>query len=146
MIATNAQKGVTWLHAYVSDDLGTTFYVQDGLDPEATAPLAVALALAVRTGEPQHLCPLSALAETARLTDYFNAACERMTTARAWRALGVPYQEADALTNQEIAERLYLYRRTVDHQVSAILGKPAVGNRRHAAQRVQELGTSALSR
>jgi DNA-binding CsgD family transcriptional regulator len=44
------------------------------------------------------------------------------------------------LTNQEIAERLYLSIRTVDSHVSAILGKLEVTNRRHAAQRCQDLG------
>jgi DNA-binding CsgD family transcriptional regulator/tetratricopeptide (TPR) repeat protein len=50
---------------------------------------------------------------------------------------------AGHLTNQEIAERLYLSTRTVDSHVSAILGKLDVTNRRQAAQRCQDLGIAA---
>jgi hypothetical protein len=35
VIDTNAGEGVTWLHSYVSDDLGTTFCIYDGPNPEA---------------------------------------------------------------------------------------------------------------
>ena len=59
------------------------------------------------------------------------------------RQLEIAALIADHLTNQEIAEQLYLSPRTVDHHVSAILGKLAVANRRHAAQRVRELGIVA---
>jgi hypothetical protein len=46
VIDTNAQEGVTWLHSYVSDDLGTTFCIYDGPDPESIR------AVAARTGLP----------------------------------------------------------------------------------------------
>ena len=40
VIATNAEEGVTWLHSYVSDDLGTTFCIYDGPNPEAIRAVA----------------------------------------------------------------------------------------------------------
>ena len=32
---TNAKRGVTWVHSYVSDDLRKTYCVYDGPSPEA---------------------------------------------------------------------------------------------------------------
>jgi DNA-binding CsgD family transcriptional regulator len=46
----------------------------------------------------------------------------------------------DGLTNAELAERLYLSVKTVDHHVSAILGKLDVSKRRDAVRRARELG------
>jgi len=49
---------------------------------------------------------------------------------------------ATGLTNAEIAERLVVSTRTVDHHVSAILTRLDVGSRRDAARRAAELGLS----
>jgi DNA-binding CsgD family transcriptional regulator len=46
----------------------------------------------------------------------------------------------DGLTNAELAERLYLSVKTVDHHVSAILTKLDVTKRREAVRRARELG------
>jgi DNA-binding NarL/FixJ family response regulator len=45
----------------------------------------------------------------------------------------------DGLTNAELAERLYLSVKTVDHHVSAILTKLDVTKRRDAVRRAREL-------
>ena len=47
---------------------------------------------------------------------------------------------ATGLTNSEIADRLVVSTRTVDHHVSAILTRLEVGTRRDAARRAAELG------
>ena len=50
---------------------------------------------------------------------------------------------ATGLTNAEIAERLVVSTRTVDHHVSAILTRLDVASRRDAARRAAELGLAA---
>ncbi len=49
----------------------------------------------------------------------------------------------DGLTNAELADRLFLSVKTVDHHVSAILGKLDVTKRREAVRRARELGLLA---
>ena len=46
----------------------------------------------------------------------------------------------DGLTNAELADRLFLSVKTVDHHVSAILAKLEVNKRRDAVRRARELG------
>ena len=50
------------------------------------------------------------------------------------------------LTNAELAQRLYISPKTVDHHVSAILAKLQVANRRDAARAARGLGLSAAAR
>jgi DNA-binding CsgD family transcriptional regulator len=49
----------------------------------------------------------------------------------------------EGLTNAELAERLYLSTKTIDHHVSAILTKLEVPGRREAVRRARELGILA---
>jgi DNA-binding CsgD family transcriptional regulator/tetratricopeptide (TPR) repeat protein len=58
-------------------------------------------------------------------------------TARQMDVLGLV---VDGFTNAEIAERLFLSARTVDHHVAAILLKLEVESRRHVRDRAAELG------
>jgi DNA-binding CsgD family transcriptional regulator len=58
------------------------------------------------------------------------------------REIEVAALVADGLTNAEIAARLYISPKTVDHHVSNVLSKLGVGSRRAAAQELQRAGLS----
>lgn len=64
-------------------------------------------------------------------------------TARELEVLELLTQD---LSNAAIAERLVVSRRTVDHHVSAILGKLGVASRRQAAAEAGVLGVAAKDR
>jgi DNA-binding CsgD family transcriptional regulator len=61
------------------------------------------------------------------------------------RQLEVLVLLAEGLTNAEIAERLVVSPRTVEHHVAAVLTKLDAPTRRDAARRASELGLLALS-
>jgi len=61
-------------------------------------------------------------------------------TARQLAVLGLL---REGMTNAEIAARLVLSVRTVDHHVSAVLGKLGVSTRRDAAAEARRLGIGA---
>jgi DNA-binding NarL/FixJ family response regulator len=63
-------------------------------------------------------------------------------TARQAEVLGLL---ADGLSNADIAARLRLAPKTVDHHVSAVLARLGVTSRGQAAARARKLGTSPHS-
>ena len=64
----------------------------------------------------------------------------RQLTPRELQVLGLL---VEGLSNGEIAERLYLSRRTVEHHVDSILGKLGVASRTAAAREASRLGLTA---
>ena len=56
------------------------------------------------------------------------------------RQLEVLRHLSDGMTNAEIADRLFVSSRTVDHHVSAILGKLGAGSRSDAASMARDAG------
>jgi predicted ATPase/DNA-binding CsgD family transcriptional regulator len=76
---------------------------------------------------------LTAVPARRRTATFANAAGLTARQVDVLRLLG------DGLTNAELAERLFLSIKTVDHHVSAILAKLEVTKRREAVRRAREL-------
>lgn len=93
-----------------------------------------AAAIAARVRRDLRSTGLTVVPARRRSTTLSNAA--GLTT----RQLEVLRLIESGLTNAELAQRLYLSVKTVDHHVSAILTKLQVGNRRDAARQARELG------
>ena len=136
------QAGTMWA--------ATVRRMPDGLaplaDPQAAAALweagraipmaeAVAHALAVDLAAP-------AESHTVAITARHDSGATRLValTPREQEVLGLLCQR---LTNAEIADRLFLSRRTVEDHVNRLLGKLNVANRREAAALAARLGLVA---
>jgi DNA-binding CsgD family transcriptional regulator/tetratricopeptide (TPR) repeat protein len=111
------------------------------------------------TGEPEAMCEaleiltrIGATQAAARVRQLLHeqgvriAAPRRPRTSTAAHPAGLTAREAEVLdllredlTNAQIAERLVLSPRTVDHHVSAVLGKLGVSTRAEAAERAETL-------
>ena len=61
------------------------------------------------------------------------------------RQLAVLGLVSEGMTNAEIADRLVVSVRTVDHHVAAVLGKLGVRSRREAAAAAHEMGIEPLT-
>ncbi|CAN5636318.1 AAA family ATPase [soil metagenome] len=93
-----------------------------------------AAAIAAKVRRDLRSTGLTAVPAKRRTTTLTNTAGLTSRQLDVLRLLG------DGLTNAELAERLYLSIKTVDHHVSAVLAKLQVGTRRDAARRARELG------
>jgi Protein of unknown function (DUF4242) len=60
VVDTNLKSGVTWVHSYVSKDLGKTFCVYDGPSPDA-----------IRETAGRNNLPVGAITEVSVLDPYF---------------------------------------------------------------------------
>lgn len=117
----------------------------------ATAPLQAAMAIAGSLGAAPLLGELRALARRARLTVGSEEDGPTVTATSQQRPFGLTTREAevlallaDGLSNQEIAERLFISPKTASVHVSNIYGKLGVESRVAAATLAHELGVTTL--
>lgn len=125
-------------------------------DERARTALALATLYATRTDAPDRAAVHDALAAAEaiiaplgapHLMDQADALRARLQAVNPARAYGITAREADVLrylvegaSNQEIADRLSISRRTVDQHVSSILSKLGVTNRVAATSLALERG------
>jgi DNA-binding CsgD family transcriptional regulator/tetratricopeptide (TPR) repeat protein len=90
---------------------------------------------------------IGAHALQARITDALRNVSSNVRASTANNPLGLTKRElqilrllGDGVTNAELARKLFLSTKTVDHHVSAILGKLQVRSRAHAVTIAHELG------
>jgi DNA-binding CsgD family transcriptional regulator len=122
---------------------------RDGRDA-AAAPLQAAMGMAESLGATPLLTELSALARRARLTVTSEADGPTVSAVGQQRPFGLTTREAevlallaDGLSNQEIAEQLFISPKTASVHVSNIYGKLGVESRVAAATMAHELGLTA---
>ena len=60
VVEQNARVGVTWVHSYVTDDLGMTFCIYDGPNPDA-----------IRDAATRNGLPVDEITEVSVLDPYF---------------------------------------------------------------------------
>ena len=60
VVENNAKRGVTWVHSYVSEDLGKTFCIYDGPSPES-----------IRRAADCNKLPVTRITEVRQLSPYF---------------------------------------------------------------------------
>jgi Protein of unknown function (DUF4242) len=60
VVDRNADRGVTWLHSYVSDDKTTSYCIYDGPDPEA-----------IRAAAERNGLPVDRIVKVSVLDPYF---------------------------------------------------------------------------
>jgi predicted ATPase/DNA-binding CsgD family transcriptional regulator len=90
---------------------------------------------------------IGAHALQVRITDALRQVSDNVRASTANNPLGLTKRElqilrllANGVTNAELARKLFLSTKTVDHHVSAILGKLQVRSRAHAVTIAHELG------
>ncbi|HVF18434.1 MAG TPA: response regulator transcription factor, partial [Steroidobacteraceae bacterium] len=93
------------------------------------------------------IASIGAHALQVRITDALRNVSNNVRASTAKNPLGLTKRElqilrllADGVTNAELARKLFLSTKTVDHHVSAILGKLQVRSRAHAVTIAHELG------
>jgi DNA-binding CsgD family transcriptional regulator len=141
-----AAAGRPYPEAYARYRQAEAILASRGPRPEASAALGVAAAATRRLEARPLLALVEALARQARL-DLDGSPAEAATDGGTARSLGLTARESEVLrlvaggwTNQQIADALFITRKTASVHVSNILGKLVVGDRTAAAAAAYRLG------
>jgi LuxR family maltose regulon positive regulatory protein len=103
-------------------------------------PVVLALLPGVRHSAPQFVDSLPALAQAGRSRDHIAPGEQPLIEPLSERELEVLGLMAEGLSNQEIADKLFISVGTVKTHVHNICGKLGVGSRTQAAAQARELG------